>query len=865
MALDTPPGEARPLMPEKPLRLLYAIMSYDPANINNEVHEELVDYFQGAGHKVEVLTLKAEGARHRDQAGSQTKFNPTTEKEPELAGNNQPPPVHTLLFPPSNPWRRLLRALSQAIFHYNYFLDLVWGLHKFLQQRPGQFDVVHIEAAYPLGTAFTLAKAFSASKVPLVMNLQGADVMSLPRYDYGYARYRLVRWLLGYTFKRAAAVRPNSNYTAGLAENLGAKPEKSRVILRNIGTALFPPSGLDLVENKQKKAAELRQRYNLNSGPILMAYSRLHPFKGIEYLVKAIPILKEKYGEINLLICGPSRVTPRFGNYRRYLEDLARKADVQEEIIFTGRIEFALSQDYLAAADLLVVPSVVDALNKVATEAAAIGTPSVLTETTGIGPHAAAAGVALLVKPTSEEALAEGILELLNDPVRLAEMGARGPAWASRYSSPRVGEELLELYDFAIQNYPNKSELSGKDKTPRLCYLAYPSSLTLKSANSIQTYSTVKELKKIAPETLVLLPKLPGRPSTFEEVGAVHLWRVPLNFFSNFPIIKIIPWGYLERFLFANEAGLYLLCHRLAGRGYGLIYVRDVICAFWLLVAWRKLLGAQIVYEAHDLEAQNPSRARARWLSSLLRRIDKTLLSQAGGVVSLTGVFKTYLNQQKWRNPNFPTEVIPDAYDAGRYYPRPQAACREELNLPENEFSVVYAGLTFAYRSLDKLVEAFGQFLREAGVPAKLYLVGGRPFEIKELEEVVCKAGLREKVVFTGQVNQTRVNLWLNAASITVIPDTVTGITASPLKMFEYAAVARPILLPDLPALKEILGENEAIYFERGNFQTMAEGLDWAHKHPAEAAQRGEAARRRVKIYTYQNRAKAILDFVRSI
>ena len=59
----------------------------------------------------------------------------------------------------------------------------------------------------------------------------------------------------------------------------------------------------------------------------------------------------------------------------------------------------------------------------------------------------------------------------------------------------------------------------------RICYIAYPTSLTLQSANAIQTWTTLRELKRLRPETLALIPRWLGEPSRFAELGVVHLPR----------------------------------------------------------------------------------------------------------------------------------------------------------------------------------------------------------------------------------------------------------------------------------------------------------------------------------------------------
>lgn len=822
------------------MRILYTIMAYGPQIIASEVHSELGREFRSAGNSFAVLSLEDYGSG--GEAGA-TLF-------PGEAGTV---PLYTLRFG-NKSWQKFPRKLVSRFFKYAFFLELVFGLVKFLRKHRGEFDVVHVEAAYPLGAAWAITDKLSGTKLPFILNLQGADVMSLPAYDYGYARYRLPRLLLRYAFRKCAGVRANSEQTAALALELGTDPAKVRVIYRNISDQIYPPASKDLAENKAAQQKFLREKYGLKDGPVLIALSRLHPFKGLDFLVKAMPELLEKWPGLNLLICGPGRRTPQFGDYRVYLEKIAHELGVEDRVIFTGKVDFAQSANYQAGADLLIVPSVVEALNKVVIEAAAVGTPAVITETTGIAFPAARDGVGLAVKAADVAALAEGIAGLLEDRAKLDEMSRKGPEWAKSFSSRDIAEKLLDFYK-AVTN-PARG----------FVYVAYPSSLVLKSANAIQTFTTCRELRRLAPSSLVLLPRLPGKPSRFEEIGARHLLRWPFNVFNNIKPLKFIPWSYLERTFFAFEVGLTLLFRRLTGRKTRFIYVRDVICAYWLIKWWRPLLGASIIYEAHDLEARNPSRARIPLLRRWLERVDRTVVGESDKLVSLTGAFRDFVIEEGLRRANSPAAVIPDAYDAEKYVPMPEAgrlAARETLGIAPDEFLVVYSGLTFAYRSLDKLVEAFGHFTqRHPRAKARLVFAGGRPFERAEVVAQAAKLDLNDKVQCVGQQPAEKVNLYLNAASLLAIPDTVTDVTASPLKLFEYAAVARPIMLPDLPALKEILPGDQAVYFPRGSVEGMLEALEYTFENPAEAAGKALAAYQSVAKYTYTNRARAILDLL---
>lgn len=838
------------------MRILYTIMAYGPQIIASEVHSELGREFRAAGYSFAVLSLDDYSAG--GEAGAAL-----------FEGEEGIVPLYKLNFGNSS-WRRFSRKLVGRLFKYAFFIELVLGLWRFLRTHKNDFDLAHVEAAYPLGAAWAVAGWLAGTKLPFVLNLQGADVMSLPRYDYGYGRFWLPRRLLRFAFKRCAGVRANSERTAELAVQHGADPARVQVIYRNISDQIYPAPEVDLAANKQIQQQMLRQRHDLLPGPIVLALSRLHPFKGLDFLVQAVPILRQQWPDINILICGPSRRTPQFGDYRVYLEKMAQKLGVAENIVFTGKIDFAQSAAYQAGADLLVVPSVVEALNKVVIEAAAVGTPSVITETTGIALPAVRDGVGLSVKASDPASLAEGIAALLSDPEHREEMSQRGPAWARDFSSAAIAARLLDFYRTAL----------GPKR--RLCYVAYPSSLDLKSANAIQTYSTCRELRRLAPDTLVLIPKLPGRASRFQEIGARHLWRWPFNFFNNFSPLKIIPWSYIERTVFSFEAGLYLWWRKLTGRGPKTIYVRDVICAYWLIRWWRPLLGVRVIYEVHDLESQHPSRNKSRWLRRWLEKVDRTVVGDSDTLVSLTGVFRDYVVEQGLRDQKskiedrrpapstqhsaLETAVIPDAYDAQAYRPLPEAeklAARRKLGLDPAEFVIVYSGLTFAYRSLDKLVEAFSRFVGQyPEAKARLILAGGRPFERAEIEKAARQCGVAELVQCVGQQGPETVNLYLNAASLLAIPETVTDLTASPLKLFEYAAVARPVMLPDIPALKEILPADEAVYFERGKVEAMQAAIEWVYCHPPEAEVRARAACVSVARYTYANRARTILELV---
>src|SRR5205085_12382579 len=150
-------------------------------------------------------------------------------------------------------------------------------------------------------------------------------------------------------------------------------------------------------------------------------------------------------------------------------------------------------------------------------------------------------------------------------------------------------------------------------------------------------------------------------------------------------------------------------------------------------------------------------------------------------IVSLTEDFRQLLARLGWRHAS-EVAVIPDAFDDRQIAPGERGAARRLLGLAQAETLIVYTGMTFAYRGLDRLLEAFAQL--PAALPgARLALVGGRPAEIAQLRAQAAALALDGAVVWAGQLPQAEVLPYLQAADVLVIPDTVTDVTASPLKL----------------------------------------------------------------------------------
>ncbi|PDW01655.1 glycosyltransferase family 4 protein [Candidatus Viridilinea mediisalina] len=404
------------------MHILYCIPRYDSAAMGNRIHTEVIAAWRQHGVTAEVLSLAA---------GQPTL---STSVEEGVV-------VHRL--PVSANWPlKVANRLCGSLLPYPYLAGAVWHFRRFLATR--RYDLIHSETAFPLG--LMVAMVPPRQRPPLALTLPGADIMAEPEFDYGYGRFRTVRWLLPWIFRQAALLRADSPQLGELAVRLGANPRKLVPMPYNITADSFPPPG-DLHALRRTSRAQIVAKHQLDPArPIIVSLNRLHPFKGIAYLVDAMPHLRQAGLAPQLLIVGPSRTTPRFGDYGAYLAQRAAKHNLSADVLLVGGVPHEETMRYMAAADLAVVPSVAESFSRVVLEAAAVGTPPIVTRTTGVSDYVAAAEAGRVVDPRSGASIAEAIIELLGNPDAWAACSRRAYALAPNFSSERIAGALLELY-----------------------------------------------------------------------------------------------------------------------------------------------------------------------------------------------------------------------------------------------------------------------------------------------------------------------------------------------------------------------------------------------------------------------------------
>lgn len=188
-----------------------------------------------------------------------------------------------------------------------------------------------------------------------------------------------------------------------------------------------------------------------------------------------------------------------------------------------------------------------------------------------------------------------------------------------------------------------------------------------------------------------------------------------------------------------------------------------------------------------------------------------------------------------------------------------QEECRRKLNLSLDKKIVLYTGHVYEWKGAQTLAKA-SHFLPE---DVEIYFVGGTDRDIKEFKARNSK--LKIKVV--GHKPYSEIPFWLKAADVLVLPNSakkeISRYWTSPLKMFEYMASKRPIIASDLPSIREILNKNNAFLVEPDSPEKLAKSIKNTLKNPNLSAKISNQAFNDVLSYSWQKRAKNILEFLK--
>jgi glycosyltransferase involved in cell wall biosynthesis len=252
---------------------------------------------------------------------------------------------------------------------------------------------------------------------------------------------RLVRSLL---LRRAAGLVAVSNFTRAAFLD-GRRPTRTPF------PVIHNPLDIEGLIAQAPQRAEARETLELPAAaPVLGIVGQITPWKSQHTVIKAMPKVLEVVPDAQLLIVGEPRFvgpSTRYDNraYRAELDAMVQELGLSHAVRFLGHREDV--PVIMRALDVMLLPSSVEPLARVALEAMALGTPILATMVGGLPEVIEEGRTGFLAPPGDFAAWTGRILELLGDRPQLAAIAAQArDAITERMGSERYVKQMTSLY-----------------------------------------------------------------------------------------------------------------------------------------------------------------------------------------------------------------------------------------------------------------------------------------------------------------------------------------------------------------------------------------------------------------------------------
>ncbi|MEH0742562.1 glycosyltransferase family 4 protein [Vibrio cholerae] len=187
-------------------------------------------------------------------------------------------------------------------------------------------------------------------------------------------------------------------------------------------------------------SSSLLSRLGLSSKSYILSVCTLEPRKNLTRLIEAYKLLPEHIREQSpLVLVGDS------GWKNEAMLDSARTLVASGQIKFTGYVSDTELKQLYASAMVFAYPSLYEGFGLPVVEAMASGVP-VLTSNCGATKEVAGDG-ALLVDPTSREAITSGLFRLIENPLLREQLVERGNMRVAQFSWKNTVDELLRTIE----------------------------------------------------------------------------------------------------------------------------------------------------------------------------------------------------------------------------------------------------------------------------------------------------------------------------------------------------------------------------------------------------------------------------------
>jgi glycosyltransferase involved in cell wall biosynthesis len=334
-------------------------------------------------------------------------------------------------------------------------------------------------------------------------------------------------------------------------------------------------------------------------------------------------------------------------------------------------------------------------------------------------------------------------------------------------------------------------------------------------------------------------------------------------------LVPIRNKSFISQIIFALAVLFYLPFYIAASKPRYII----VSCDFSIIGTIPCALFARLLKTKFILDIRSTPVDLQTTLSASIRRlifhvavlIAKNVFS---GLTIITSAMKEELCYSYKINPNkigiWTSGVSFDLFDPDKYL-NSGNQLKHKLNL-DGKFVVFYHGSLSDHRGITKAAEAMN-LVRQQYPDVVLFLLGSPKYS--KLVELLNEKGLHEWVIIHSPVAYEDVPKFVSISDLCIIPlpDLSIWRAQSPLKLLEYLAMEKVVIVSNIPANSEVIGtEACGIYLQSVNPFEIAKSIEIAYNNRSSLADWGKSGHNIVQNkYTWERVAQNFESYLNSI
>lgn len=212
---------------------------------------------------------------------------------------------------------------------------------------------------------------------------------------------------------------------------------------------------------------------------------------------------------------------------------------------------------------------------------------------------------------------------------------------------------------------------------------------------------------------------------------------------------------------------------------------------------------------------------RTKIFISLARWLERIIFQHAKIIIVISNVLKKEISE--WGINADKILVLPNAVELELFQPRdPMGNLKEQYKIDKNDKVIGFVGSFYPWHGVDFLIDTYQDILQEYDKVSLMLLGDGQMATL--LKKRVQEMGLENKVVFTGRVPHDKLPDHIALFDIGIMPD--SNNYGSPMKIFEYMAMEKPVVAPKLKPIEEVIENGqEGVLFTQRNKQELKEAL----------------------------------------